>query len=132
MPPISPPPGAIGAGGVGISVTMLSVVNKVAATEAAFCNTERVTLVGSMIPHSTISQYLLFNASKPKLAFFEQSTLSTITEPSSPAFFAICQMVSSKAVDTIAAPVFSSPFKLATTFLTVGIAERRALPPPGT
>ena len=65
IPPISPPPGAIGAGGVGISVTMLSVVSKVAATDAAFCNTERVTLVGSIIPLSTISQYLLFNASKP-------------------------------------------------------------------
>ena len=36
IPPKSPPAGAAGAGGVGISVTMLSVVSRVAATEAAF------------------------------------------------------------------------------------------------
>ena len=89
IPPISPPAGAAGAGGVGISVTTLSVVRSVAATEAAFCSTERVTFVGSMMPLSTISQYLLFSASKPKLAFFALTTLSTITEPSKPAFFAI-------------------------------------------
>ncbi len=53
--PSMPPAGAGGAGGVGMSVTMDSVVKRVEATEAAFCNTERVTFVGSIMPLLTIS-----------------------------------------------------------------------------
>lgn len=64
MPPMSGE-GAGGAGGVGISVTMLSVVSNVAATEAAFCRAERVTLVGSIMPLVTMSVYLFLSASKP-------------------------------------------------------------------
>ena len=51
-----PPPAAGAAGsGAGISVTTLSVVSRVAATEAAFCNTLLETFVGSIMPLSTIS-----------------------------------------------------------------------------
>ena len=54
IPPMPPPAGA-GGSGAGMSVTTLSVVSRVAATEAAFCNTLRETLVGSMMPLSTMS-----------------------------------------------------------------------------
>ena len=56
MPPI-PPCGIWGASGLGISATMLSVVRKTEATEAAFSSAERVTFVGSMMPLATMSVY---------------------------------------------------------------------------
>ena len=53
---ISPGLGAAaGAGGSGMSQTILSVVSKVPATLAAFCNAERVTFVGSKMPFSIMS-----------------------------------------------------------------------------
>ena len=52
-PPISGAAGAA-AGGVGMSATRLSVVSTMAATEAAFCRALLVTLVGSMIPFSSM------------------------------------------------------------------------------
>ena len=56
MPPIPPmPPGIAGASSFGNSATMQSVVSIRPATEAAFCNAERVTLVGSSTPISTMS-----------------------------------------------------------------------------
>ena len=55
MPPPMPPPAGAAGSGAGISVTTLSVVSRVAATEAAFCKALRVTLVGSMMPLSIIS-----------------------------------------------------------------------------
>ena len=39
----------------GTSVTRLSVVNIIAAIDAAFCNADLVTFVGSIMPDSTIS-----------------------------------------------------------------------------
>jgi hypothetical protein len=54
IPPMSPPPIA-GPSSLGNSAIMQSVVNIKPATEAAFCNAERVTLVGSKIPISIIS-----------------------------------------------------------------------------
>ena len=53
----------MGAGGSGISTTKLSVVSRVAATLDAFCSALRVTLVGSIIPAFTMSQYTFLNAS---------------------------------------------------------------------
>ena len=52
--PMPPPIG--GAAGVSslISATTDSVVNNVDATDVAFCNAERVTFTGSMIPASTM------------------------------------------------------------------------------
>jgi hypothetical protein len=50
-PPIPPPAGS----SFGNSATMQSVVNINDATDAAFCNAVRVTLVGSRTPISTIS-----------------------------------------------------------------------------
>lgn len=52
------PPWGIATAGAGslISVTSASVVSRVAATLAAFCNALLVTLVGSRIPALTISQ----------------------------------------------------------------------------
>ncbi len=56
--PIPPPGAPIGAGfSSGISVTRLSVVSTVAATDAAFCNALLVTLAGSTIPAANISAY---------------------------------------------------------------------------
>ena len=56
MPPIPPmPPGMAGASSFGASATMHSVVSIRPATEAAFCNAVRVTLVGSRIPISIMS-----------------------------------------------------------------------------
>ena len=43
-------PGIGGATGAGLSATTASVVNNNAETDAAFCNAERVTFVGSTIP----------------------------------------------------------------------------------
>ena len=45
-----------GAGGWGLSATRLSVVSRMADTEAAFSRAERVTLVGSTIPAAIMSQ----------------------------------------------------------------------------
>lgn len=58
-PPIPPPAGAAGAGSL-MSVTRLSVVSNVLATDAAFCNALLVTFVGSRMPAFTISQYTSF------------------------------------------------------------------------
>jgi hypothetical protein len=56
MPPMPPmPPGIAGASSFGSSATMQSVVSIRPATEAAFCRAERVTLVGSSTPISTMS-----------------------------------------------------------------------------
>lgn len=52
MPP--PPIGGIAGVSSLISATTDSVVNSVEATEVAFCNAERVTFTGSMIPASII------------------------------------------------------------------------------
>ena len=73
--------GAAGAAGSGLSATTASVVNNNAATEAAFCNAERVTFVGSTIPASSMFTHSPVAALKPtpKSAFFN---LSMITEPS--------------------------------------------------
>ena len=56
-------PGAGAAGGVGISHTRLSVVRTIAAMEAAFWSALRVTLVGSIMPLSSITQYSSLRAS---------------------------------------------------------------------
>ena len=55
MPPIPPAGGIMGGFFSGRSVMAHSVVNRRLATEAAFCNAERVTFAGSMIPAATMS-----------------------------------------------------------------------------
>ena len=45
------------------SATNNEAMSSIAATEAAFCSAERVTLVGSRIPASIISTYTSFLAS---------------------------------------------------------------------
>ena len=57
IPPMSGAGAATGAGGSGLSATRDSVVSRVPAMEAAFSRAERVTLVGSTIPDSIMSQY---------------------------------------------------------------------------
>ena len=55
--PSMPPAGIAGAGvGSLMSVTSASVVSRVAATDAAFCNALLVTLVGSRMPCLIMSQ----------------------------------------------------------------------------
>ena len=64
--PMSPPAGAAtGAGGVGISVTRLSVVRTMEATLYAFSSALRQTLVGSMMPSWIMLPYCSAAASKP-------------------------------------------------------------------
>lgn len=72
----------------GIDATTASVVKNIAATLAACCNAERVTLVGSTIPASNILTHSFVAALKPTpgSAFFKRSTM---TDPSNPAFSAI-------------------------------------------
>ena len=48
---------AAGAGGSGMSVIAHSVVRSIPATDAAFCNAERVTLAGSITPASIMSTH---------------------------------------------------------------------------
>jgi len=62
MPPPMPAAGAAGSGW-GMSVTRDSVVRTMAATEVAFCRAERVTLVGSVMPRSSMSVYSSLAAS---------------------------------------------------------------------
>lgn len=55
IPPMPPISGAAGASAFGNSVTIASVVIIREPTDAANCSAERVTLVGSRIPISSIS-----------------------------------------------------------------------------
>ena len=73
---------------LGIFATTASVVKNIAATLAACCKAERVTLVGSTIPSSSIFTHSFVAALNPTPASACLS-LSTITEPSNPAFSAI-------------------------------------------
>ena len=117
--------------GSGASVTRLSVVSTIAATDAAFCNALLVTFVGSTIPAFFISTYCSLSASNPNpdADFF---TLSNITAGSNPAFLAICLTGSSNAFNTISAPSFSPPSSDFATFSTAGIIFTYAVPPPAT
>src|SRR2546422_13997 len=114
----------------GRSVIRASVVSNSEATEAAFCNATRSTLVGSMMPASIMSTYSRLSASKPRVTIFSAFTFSTTTLPSSPAFSTICRIGSSSARRTILAPTFSSPSSLS--FSSALAARSSATPPPGT
>ena len=111
--------------------TAASVVKIIDATLAAFCRADLVTFVGSTIPAFFMSTYSDLYASKPMPASLV-FTCSTITEPSRPAFSAICLNGSSSALRIILAPVFSSPSNLSTTFATASIESIRTVPPPAT
>jgi len=124
------PPGIIGSSSL-ISTIALSVVNNIAEIEAAFCSADLVTLVGSTIPASIIFTYFSFRASNP-IPWSELITFSTITEPSSPAFSAICLNGSSNALLIILTPVLSSPSVVSSKASTAGITFTRATPPPTT
>src|SRR5699024_638690 len=87
MPPI-PPISGIPPSSDGRSATTASVVKNIAATDAACCNAERVTLVGSTIPASTMFTHSLFAASNP-VPTSSPFRRSTMIEPSNPAFSAI-------------------------------------------
>ena len=100
--------------------TAASVVKIIDATLAAFCRADLVTFVGSTIPAFFMSTYSDLYASKPMPASLV-FTCSTITEPSRPAFSAICLRGFSSALRIIFAPVFSSPSNLSTTFATASI-----------
>ncbi len=92
----------------GIEATTASVVKNIAATLAACCNAERVTLVGSTIPASNILTHSFVAALNPTpgSAFFKRSTM---TEPSNPAFSAIWRTGAVNALSTIFTPVSMSP-----------------------
>ena len=81
-------PGIGGATGAGLSATTASVVNNNAETDAAFCNAERVTFVGSTIPASIMFTHSSEAALYP-MPFSSDFKRATMTEPSRPAFSAI-------------------------------------------
>lgn len=54
MPPMPPMSGIAGFSGSGLSAITASVVRNKPATEAAYCNAERVTFAGSTIPASNM------------------------------------------------------------------------------
>ncbi len=110
---------------------MTSVVSSSEATLEAFCRAVLVTLVGSMIPALSISVYSSLYASKPSLAFLEESTFSTTREPSTPALATICLMGSCRALRIMSTPTcwsWLSPLTLSSTFRQ----RSSATPPPGT
>src|SRR5215510_6524884 len=71
-----------------MDVTIVLVVSMRPAMEAAFCNAQRTTFVGSTMPALNMSTHWPVNASKPSFGLRESAS-STMTEPSSPAFWAI-------------------------------------------
>ena len=86
MPPPMPPGGIAGVVFFsGFSATIASVVTSRPATEAAFCNARRTTLVGSIMPALTMSTYSRVCASKPRLGSLASSNFPTTIEPSAPA-----------------------------------------------
>src|SRR2546421_5568 len=114
----------------GPSVMSASVVSSNEAIDAACCSATRSTLVGSMIPACSISTYSLVSASKPRVIGTMALTLSTTTEPSSPAFSTIWRIGSSRARRTMLTPVLSSPESLRLS--RASDARSSATPPPGT
>src|SRR5712671_3381102 len=109
MPPMPPPCGI--AGGVffsGFSATIASVVTSRPATEAAFCNASRTTLVGSMMPALTISTYSPLWASKPRFGSFASSSRPTTIDHSVPAFSATWRTGVCSALRTMSIPTFWS------------------------
>src|SRR5881396_3051432 len=113
MSPIPPPcewPIAGAFFSSGISVTMTSVVSISPATLDAFCKAQRTTLVGSMMPASNMSAYFSRAASKP-IDSFSLRTCSTTTDPSKPAFCAICRIGSSSARLTIVRRALEEPIR---------------------
>ena len=65
----------------GSSATSASVVSSSAAIELAFCKAKRTTLVGSITPAFTRSEYSAFSASKPKLGVLSALTRSATMAP---------------------------------------------------
>ena len=114
-----------------LSVTKLSVVRIIDATDAAFWSALLETLVGSTIPAFFISTYSSFPASNPTPTG-EAFTFSNITAGSNPAFIAICLTGSCNALVTILPPNCSSCGKLSTNFSTAGNMLTNAVPPPAT
>ena len=110
---------------------MLSVVNIIDATDAAFCNALLDTLVGSTIPAFFISTYSSFPASNPTPTG-EAFTFSSITAGSNPAFTAICFTGSCNALIIIFPPSCSSTGNSLTNFSTSGKIFINAVPPPAT
>src|SRR6266542_3016335 len=115
----------------GFSSTAPSVVSRSAATEAAFCSADRVTLAGSMIPARRRSTHWPAAASKP-IPSESVRIRSTITPPSWPAFLAMSAAGADKAVRTIVAPVASSPQSPRASGSIDSSARIRATPPPHT
>src|SRR5690625_1294629 len=129
MPPVgSPPAGA--AAFSGLSATTASVVRNRAAIEAAFCNAERVTFTGSLMPAASMSPYSPVAAFRP-WPCSRLRTRSTTTPPSRPALMAICLSGPSSADFTICAPTASSPVRSSLSKAD-SPAWMSATPPPAT
>jgi len=124
-----PPPAA--AFGSGLSAIIASVVIKRPATEAASSSAVRTTLAGSITPNLYMSPYSSVWALKPKAGSFDSSTLPATTEPSTPAFSAICRSGDWSALRMIAMPAVWSELSPVTpsSFLPARIS---ATPPPTT
>ena len=109
----------------GFSATMASVVSSNPATDAAFCNAVRTTLVGSTIPafiRSSNSSLAALNPKAPLLFLILSSTI----DPSHPALLAIHRHGSSIARRTMFTPTFSSSLTF-TVSKTVEVEEGAGL-----
>ena len=131
MPPIPPISGIAIVPGSEMSATTASVVRNRAATDAAFCNAERVTFAGSTTPASIMFTHSPVAALKP-IPISSRFRRSTMIEPSRPALFAIWRTGSSSARRMMRTPVATSPSTSSRTFVTAPYTFSRAVPPPDT
>jgi hypothetical protein len=85
-----------------------SACRRIVATLAAFCSADRSTLAGVRTPCFSRSPYSSVNALKPKakfdLAAPPSVTLLTTTEPLAPAFSAMVQSGTARALYTTSIP----------------------------
>ena len=126
MPPMAAAAAAPPSTFSGLSATSASVVSSSAATDAAFCSAERVTLAGSMTPALTRSSKSPGRRRSGRSIPVSHSTCLTVTAPSRPALMAIHLSGSSSACATMRAPVASSPSRLLATFSTAARLRTRA------
>ena len=102
MPPLGS--AGIAAAGSGLSATTASVVKNNPAMDDAFCNAERVTFTGSLIPAFSMSTYSPVAAFRPSPSG-KLATFSATTPASRPALIAICFRGAEIATRTMFAPV---------------------------
>mmetsp|Transcript_21841 Transcript_21841/g.49381 ORF Transcript_21841/g.49381 Transcript_21841/m.49381 type:complete len:337 (-) Transcript_21841:795-1805(-) len=133
MPPIPPMGGPPAPSDAGLSATMASAVIMREATLDESTMAVRTTLAGSMMPVAMRSTYSPVCALKPYLGSSLLRHSPATTAPSCPAFDAMALSGARIALSTISIPSFWSMLAaLPLMAWSCLLAQRRALPPPGT